>query len=92
MITSGGFPIKLGNQGGDVIAIHLYITELLKIYPDIATVGKGSYFTEDTRSAVIDLEKIFNMTPTGEIDALLYQRILTEVDSLRRAETEHSKA
>ena len=90
VITSIGFPLKLGSQGSDVIAIHLYITELQKKYPDIRSVGKGSYFTEDTRNAVITLQNIFNLLPTGEIDARLYQRILTEVDSLRRAEQEYS--
>ncbi len=88
VITSAGFPIKLGSQGNDVIAIHLYITELEKKYQDIGSVGKGSYFTEDTKNAVINLQNLFNLSPTGEIDAGLYQRILTEVDALRRAEQE----
>ena len=82
VITPTGFPIKLGSQGSDVIAVHLYITELQKKYPDIVSVGKGAYFSEDTKNAVINLQIIFNLEPTGEIDARLYQRILTEVDSL----------
>ena len=91
LISSDGFPIKLGSYGSDVIAIHLYIGELSKKYSDIGDVGKGAYFTEETRRAVINLEKIFNMTPSGEIDSRLYQRILAEVDSLRRAEEEYTK-
>ena len=84
IITDVGFPIKLGNQGKDVIAIHLYITELLTKYPDIGAVRQSSYFSEDTRNAVINLQKIFNLPPTGEIDFALYQRIITEVDSIQR--------
>lgn len=84
VVTPAGFPIKVGSQGSDVIAIHLYITELLRTYPDIGGVGRGAYFTEDTRAAVINLQKIFNLTPTGEIDSALYQRILGEIDAIRR--------
>lgn len=86
VITSEGFPLKLGSQGNDVINLHLYITELEKTYADIGSVGKGSYFNAQTQNAVINLEKIFNMEPTGEVNAILYQRILTELDAIRRLE------
>lgn len=86
IITASGFPIKIGSFGNDVIAIHLYITELEKKYPDIGSVGKGSYFNEDSKNAVINLQKIFNLTPTGEVNSALYQRILTEVEAIRLLE------
>ena len=84
VITNSAFPIRLGSQGSNVIAIHLYITELLSKYPDIGSVCRGSYFSEHTKSAVMNLQRIFNLPPTGEIDSALYQRILTEIDSIRR--------
>lgn len=86
IITNEGFPLKLGSQGNDVINLHLYITELEKTYADIGSVGKGSYFNTQTQNAVINLEKIFNMKASGEVSAILYQRILTELDAIRRLE------
>ena len=86
VITGIGFPLRVGCQGKDVINVHLYISELENTYPDIGSVGRGSYYTEQTKNTVINLQNIFKLEPTGEIDAFLYQRILTELDAIRRLE------
>lgn len=85
IITDEGFPIKVGSQSNDVIAVHLLITELAKTYSDIGNVGKGSYFSENSRNATIELQRIFRFPLTGEIDAIFFERMKTEVDALKRA-------
>ncbi|MBE6644981.1 MAG: hypothetical protein E7612_06355 [Ruminococcaceae bacterium] len=86
IITEDGFPLKFGSQGKDVISLHLYISELGGVYDGLDNVGRGSFYNENTVKAVTDLQKIFVLEPTGETDAFLFQRILTEIDAIRRLE------
>lgn len=84
IITDIGFPIKIGSQSNDVLALHLLIEELGKTYTDIGTVSKSTYFSEATQNAVMNLQKIFRAQVTGEVDSLFYDRMNYELDAIRR--------
>ncbi len=88
ILTEDGFPITLGTQNNDVIAVHLIINELGKTYTDIGYVNvKSSYFSEGSQGAVMELQKIFNVPVTGEVDKLFFERMKTELDALKRLNT-----
>jgi peptidoglycan hydrolase-like protein with peptidoglycan-binding domain len=84
IITDIGFPLKVGNQSNDVIALHLIILELGKTYNDIGVVSQSAYFSESTKNAVMNMQKIFRLPVTGEVDSLLYDRMIYELDAIRR--------
>jgi len=84
VITGKPFPLKRGMQNSDVLNLHLYLNELSLFYREIGCVPKGNYYSAETEKSVRELERIFMFDPTGEVDAVLYQRIVDEVDVLNR--------
>ena len=85
IITDAGFPISVGTQNNDVLYVHLLLNELSKTYKDIERVDvKSTFFSERSRRAVMDLEKIFRIDGNGEINSLFLSRMETEIDSIRR--------
>jgi peptidoglycan hydrolase-like protein with peptidoglycan-binding domain len=90
IITDSGFPISVGTQNNDVLYVHLLINELGKIYKDIKSVDiKSTFFSERSRRAVKDLEKIFRIEGDGEVDSLFLLRMENEIDSIRRRNEEY---
>ena len=89
LITDNGFPIRIGSHNSDVTVIHAYLNELNKTYP-IGSSPKGGYFSLESQNATLNLQRIFNLDPTGEIDALLFKRIVDEIDSIRRIEEKYT--
>lgn len=88
ILTDEGFPITLGTQNNDVVLLHLLINELGKTYADIGFVNvKSSYFSEESQNAVKELQKIFNLPVTGEVDKRLYYRMKKENEALKRLNT-----
>lgn len=88
LLTEDGFPIVLGTQNNDVIAVHLLINELGKTYRDIGFINvKSSYFSESSQSAVKELQKIFNLSITGDVDKYLYERMKKEHEAIKRLNT-----
>lgn len=88
LLTNEGFPIVLGMQNNDVIAVHLLISELGKTYKDIGYVNvKSTYFSTDSKNAVMELQKIFNVPVTGEVDKLFFLRMRQELDAIKRLNT-----
>ena len=85
VLTDAGFPILLGTQNNDVIAVHLMIDELRKTYKDIGFVNiKSPYFSEQSQNAVMELQKIFNTSVTGIVDKLFFERMRRELDAIKR--------
>ena len=84
IVTGKPFPFELGDQSDDVLLIHLLITELQKSYKDIGNVRKTTYYSSDTENAVKALQHIFMMEENGVVDALMYQRMKDEIDSINR--------
>ena len=88
LITDEGFPIVLGAQNNDVTLVHLLINELSKTYTDIGYVNiKSTYFSEDSRNAIIELQKIFKYDITGEVDKHFFIRMMQELDAIKRLNT-----
>jgi len=86
IITDGGFPISVGTQNNDVLYIHLLLNELKKRYRDIESVDtKNTFFSENSKNAVMDLEKIFRIKSKGEVDSPFLLRMEKEIDSIKRA-------
>lgn len=90
IITEIGFPIRVGTQNNDVLYVHLLLNELKKTYKDIEPVDtKSTYFSEASRKATIDLQKIFRISESGEIDAFFLSRMENELDTLKRINEEY---
>ena len=88
LITDEGFPIALGAQSNDVLAVHILINELGKTYTDIGYVNvKSTYFSSDSQNAVMELQKIFNLPLTGTVDKLFFMRMRQELDAIKRLNT-----
>jgi hypothetical protein len=60
--------------------------ELSKTYTDIGTARRETYFSKNSENITKELQKIFDMEITGVIDALFYERMLLEIDSIRSLE------
>jgi len=84
VITDFGFPIKLGTQNADVAVIHILISELSESFDSIGDVGRGRYFSEKSEEAVQTIQDIFGMPKTGEVDKNLYERMMLELDAIKR--------
>lgn len=83
IITESGFPFTVGDQGDDVINIHLYINELSRNYQDIPSVGRSSYYTQDTSAAIVEIQKIFDTEATGAVTKEFYERLVREAAAIR---------
>ena len=78
------FPVKVGSQGNHVLNIHLLMLELREKYKDIGNILKSTYFSEESKRVTQQLQKIFRYIETGVVDYQFYQRMLLELDSLKR--------
>lgn len=83
VLTSQGFPIGIGMQGNDVVNIHAIISELKNTYKELEFVGNGRYFSIASEKATKQLQRIFGMTESGEIDEALYNRMMKEIDAIQ---------
>lgn len=84
LLTDNGFPISFGMQNEDVQIINLMLSELGSTYTEIGDVPNSKYFSESSRNATMQLQKTFDLPVTGEIDAILFERMKTELDALKR--------
>ena len=86
IISADGFPLCRGDMSEDVRALHIIINELAKTYRELENVGTGSYYSRKTQRAVSYLQRIFMLEESGELDRHLYERMLKEIDSVRRSD------
>ena len=84
IITDAHFPFKVGDQSDDVLHLNLLLVELQKSYRDIGDVRKSTYYSQQTATAVKNLQQIFLMEENGIVDALMYQRMKDELDAINR--------
>ena len=84
IITEDGFPLSIGTMNEDVRIIHAMIGELNDIYTELSEVGHGSYYSKGTAESVKMLRKIFGMPDGEHVDEELYQRMVTEIEAIRR--------
>ena len=83
VITELGFPILFGSQSIDVLYINLLFEEMQKHYSSIGVSRRETYFSKNSENITKELQKIFDMEITGVVDAVFYERILRELDSIR---------
>ena len=89
IVEQTAFPMGIGAYTEDVRALHVLINELRKTYTELADVGTGNFYTSRTASAVSELRKIFDYTPGEFVDRAFYDRMLEEVDSIRRMDRKY---
>ncbi len=89
LLTEAGFPLKLGDNSNDVLALHLIMNEISCAYTDICETLRGTYYSLSTENAVKNLQKIFLHEITGEVDALLYERMQTELAAIRKRDKKY---
>lgn len=87
VITPEGFPLRKNMQGSDVMTLNMIIEELANTYENVTDVNRVRYFDKYTERAVRDLQKIFGFEITGEVDALLFDRLKNELSISNRANT-----
>ena len=76
------FPVSRGMSGEEIEYTNNLIIDILDYSGHHHSVRKSSYFSEATEEGVIILQELFNITPTGEIDEITYERMLIERDSI----------
>ena len=74
------FPLKIGDSGNDVSNLNTLLRELSNHYIDIKPLPYGSFYSRDTRAAVLAVQKIFIMDETGLADISLITRIKKEIN------------
>ena len=84
ILTGDPFPIGRGAYSDDVRVINLLLHELSDEYRSLCPVNRGGYYSAYTAAAVRELRKIFMMDISDEVDKKLYNRMLTEIDTLHR--------
>ena len=63
-----GYPLELGSSGEDVRTIQNQLNSISNNYPAIVKLRADGIFGEQTRSAVITFQEIFNMPVSGIVD------------------------
>lgn len=86
IIGDSAFPLSENEQSEDVRALHLIINELRKSYPQIASVGTGSYFSKRTGDAIEALRELFIFPKSREVDKELYRRLISEINARNQSE------
>ena len=85
LITDEGFPLTPNKMNDDVLLLHTIILEIQKTYDYLTEVNKSAYYSETTEKAVMELQEIFGMEKTGDVDAVMFERLMLELDSIKLA-------
>lgn len=87
-VSYPGVPLRLGDAGAEVVVVQAMLNRIARNYPAIprVTPATGS-FDENTRQAVIQFQRIFNLTPDGVVGkATWYKMVYLYVGVLQLAE------
>ncbi len=84
IVTDFAFPLKNGSYGNDVTVWHMIVEELRPRYASIEGTMRGPYYSGASERDTKQLQRIFGMNETGEVDSLLYDRTVMELDSILR--------
>ena len=89
IISYQGFPLKRNMMNDDVLLLHSIITEIQKGYGYLTEVSKSTYYSETTEKAVVELQRIFGIEESGEVDADTFSRLIFEMDSIKDANVDY---
>lgn len=79
IITENGFPLAYGMRNNDVATLHFIIEELSQTYETLNPLASGRFYSRDTENSVKELQKIFGLEENGNVDALLFERLIMEL-------------
>lgn len=72
-----GFPITIEDEDGYVTILQKYINILSKNNYRVHQVNVTGYFNEETELAIKNLQKEFDLPPTGKVDETTWNKILS---------------
>ena len=75
------FPLRIGSRGYAVILLRSAINELSAFYPRLQRQSPTSVYQYSTASAVRNLQKIYGLPDTGEVNISLWNQIFTDLAS-----------
>lgn len=75
-----GVPLRIGSESEEVRLLQEYLNYIAVFYPSIPTVTPTGYFGQLTQSAVTAFQTEFGLTPTGSVNAQVWNTV-TEVYS-----------
>ncbi len=78
----GGVPLRIGTESGDVMLLQQYLNAIAESYTEIPTVSVTGYFGPRTEEAVIALQRLVGIEPTGVVAAVTWTAIAELYDTL----------
>ena len=82
--TGVDFPIKIGAFGYEILNLNAMLREILEFYGVFIYNGIGRSYDSVTEDALSFVREIFGIEGGGEVTSELYERIVTEYDSLKK--------
>lgn len=71
-----GVPLRLGDSGNNVKIIQTELNRISQNYPAIPKIAEeNGIFGVDTQNSVLEFQKIFALSPTGEVDKPTWYKI-----------------
>ena len=70
-----GVPLRLGSESDSVRVLQEYINYISNFYPEVSDVTPTGYFGMQTQRAVVALQNLFGIEPTGTVAAATWNAI-----------------
>ena len=83
-----GLPLHIGSRGYAVNLLRNAISELSRFYPALAPLAPSSLYQYSTERAVRALQNIYRMEQNGIVNAELWNRIFSDVESKQTVEAD----
>ncbi len=77
------FPYKFGDNGRNVSLINTLIAEISEDYFLASRLPRGDFYGKDTENSIKELQVIFLLEETGEVDAVLLSRMIDEKNAIK---------
>lgn len=74
----GGTSLRLGSRGDEVRRLQELLSALNASYPQIPVLAADGIFGEQTQSAVIAFQQLFNLSPDGIVGEITWNTLLKE--------------
>ena len=85
------FPLQMGQRGYEVMLLRGTLGALSEFYPTLPRVLPGSFYQSSTANAVRDLQHIYRLEETGEVDVALWNRMFSDLASKMRIQSQKEK-
>lgn len=70
-----GYTLKIGSTGEPVRVIQRFLNRISQNFPEVQKVIVDGVYGKKTQGAVIAFQKLFNLTPSGEVDYATWYKI-----------------